>query len=165
MALCAGSGRLPLQQEAGDGAGFHMAHGFKFAGTLAVEELAVLVEDGEGGNAFGQRNLVALSDVLIPVYSSETDIDVDNDVVGLEQGLVGRVVEVNVQDLTITAPVAAKVEDDVLVSNGRSLESSGEIGLGLLGSGVDNRRLGRGGRDGGDQESGEDRRQCNFAEM
>ena len=127
-----------------------MAHGFKFAGALAIEKLAVLVEDGEGGNAFGQRDLVALSDVLVPVYSSEADVDVDNDIVGFEQGLVGRVVEVNVQDLTITAPVAAKVEDDVLVSDGCGFESSGKIGLGLLGGGVDIGSLGRGGRDGCD---------------
>lgn len=142
MALCAGSGRLPLQQEAGDGAGFHMAHGFEFAGTLAIEELAVLVEDGEGGNAFGQRDLIALSDVLVPVYSSETDVDVDNDVVGFEQGLVGGVVEVNVQDFAIATPVAAKVENDVLVGDGCGLESSGKIGLGLLRCGVDIGSLG-----------------------
>ena len=115
----------------------------------------MLVEYGEGGNAFGQRNLVALGDVLIPVDPCKADVDVDNDVVGIEQGFVGGIVEVDIQNLAIAAPVTAEVEEDMLVGDRRGLESCGEVNLGPLRCGIDVVLLSLGGRDGGDEESGE----------
>jgi hypothetical protein len=43
------------------------------------------------------------------------DVDVDEDEVGVENGQVLRVVEVDVEHLAVAAPVAAEVEQDALV--------------------------------------------------
>ncbi len=126
----------------------HAAHGFKLSALLAVEQLAFLTEDGEGGNAFVQRDLVAGGEVEIRVHVP--DVHVDEDEVGFKNGPVAGVVEVEVQHLAVAAPVAAKVEQDALVGRGCGLEGGGNVGFGLRRIGIDI-AAGGAGRAGGKQ--------------
>ena len=86
------------------------------------------------------------------------DVDVDQDEVGLEDGQVRGVVEVDVEHLAVAAPVAAKVEQDALVGGGGGLEGGGEVGLGLRRVGIDFAAGGAGGAggQGQDRSKGED---------
>jgi len=120
-----------------------MAHGFEFAGALAIEQLAVFVENGERGYAFSQRDLIALGNVLVLVHVA--DVDVNEHIIGVQDGFVGRVVEVDIQNLAIAAPIAAEIEDDALVLRSRGFESGREIEASLLRSRIDFRGLGASG--------------------
>src|SRR5476649_1446645 len=99
-------GVFPVHQEVGDGGGLHAAHGLELAGPLAEKQFAMLAEDGECGNPLAQRNLIALRDIEVLVQAAY--IDVNEDVVGVEDGRVGRVMEVTVEDMAIGTPIAAK---------------------------------------------------------
>ena len=112
-----------------------MAHGFEFSGALAVKQLAMLIEDGERRHALGQWNLVSLGDLLVLVQVP--DVDVDQDVIRIQQRLIGRIVEINIQNLAVTAPVTAKIEDQALMVASRGFESGSEVGAGLFGRGID----------------------------
>jgi hypothetical protein len=99
---------------------------------------------------------------------------VHHDEIGVQDGFIGRVVEVNIQNLTVTAPVAAKVEDDALVLRSRSFESSRQIETGLFGSRVDFAGLRAGGcngrsddktESGSQQNDRSDRRKIGFQEF
>ena len=68
----------------------------------------MLAEDGEGRNPLAQRSLVALCDVEIFIHAS--DIHVNQNVVGFEQGLIGRVVKVPVENVAIGAPIATEID-------------------------------------------------------
>src|SRR5271165_4174848 len=75
-------GRLPLFEEARDGSRPHAAHRLEFAGLLAVEQRAVLIEDRERRNPLGDRDVIARRDIQIPIHLA--DIDVHEHVVRLE---------------------------------------------------------------------------------
>jgi len=102
-----------------------MAHGFEFSGALAVKQLAMLIEDGERRHALGQWNLVSLGDLLVLVQVP--DVDVDQDVIRIQQRLIGRIVEINIQNLAVTTPVTAKIEDQALMVASRGFESGSEV--------------------------------------
>lgn len=55
--------RLPAVQKANEILGAERARGLKLAIALAIEKLAMRIEDGEGGDALLQRNLVLGGDV------------------------------------------------------------------------------------------------------
>src|SRR5476649_1403116 len=82
-----------------------------------------------------QRNLVFLGNVLIHVHVP--NVDVDQDEVGVENRQIGGIVEVEVEDLAVAAPIAAKVDQDTLVIGRSGLESGGQIGPGLRGVRID----------------------------
>ena len=64
-----------------------MPHGFKLAVLLAVEQRAMIAEDGEGkGTPFMERHSVFFCEVQIGV--DVADVDVDYDKVGLDERLV-----------------------------------------------------------------------------
>ena len=135
-------GGFPADEKVGHRGGLHAAHGLEFASPLTVKELAALAEHSEGRNALAQRNLVALGDVEILIQAS--DIDVNEDVVGLQKGPIGRVMKIQIKNVAIGAPIAAEVQDDPLVSRGRCGEGRGLCGEGgrqvafrLTGSRVD----------------------------
>ena len=67
---------LPFIQEIDDVFGRHGAGSFKFAALLAEEQLAIGIENGDGGDAATERNIVFPCDLLILI--SLTDIDVDH---------------------------------------------------------------------------------------
>jgi hypothetical protein len=52
--------------------------------------------------------------------------------IGVDQGLVGRIVHVAIEYMTIGAPVAPKIHDHAPMLRGRFLERRGEIHLRLL---------------------------------
>ena len=131
----AGFHGLPLGEKLGDGGGLHAVHGLEFSGFLAVEQLPMFVEDGEGGDAFAKGYLVTLGDGGVLVYVS--DVDVDEDEVRFEDGAILWRVKVHVEDLAIPAPVAAEVEEEALMGCGCGFESGSEVGLGLCRGGVD----------------------------
>src|SRR5579859_2616885 len=81
-------GEFPADQKVGHRGGLHAAHGLEFASPLTVEQFAAFAEDRESRNPFAQRNLVALGDVEILIHAS--DIDVNEDVVGFQDGPVDR---------------------------------------------------------------------------
>jgi hypothetical protein len=101
---------LPAVEESGDSFG---AGVLKLLLAFGVEEFAVRVDYGEGGNAFGDGDVVLLRDIDVLVHV--TDVDVDEDVVFGEEFGVGALVIVDVEDLAVAAPIAAEVEDDALV--------------------------------------------------
>ena len=68
-------------QEVGDGGGVHVAHVSELGGLLGVEEVAVGVEDGEGGNALLERDVVLVGDVEVVVDVADVDVDEDEVVV------------------------------------------------------------------------------------
>jgi hypothetical protein len=112
-ALVFRAARLPLLEEGGDGGGIHVAHLLELAGSLAVEKVAVGVEDGEGGDAAFKRDVVLVGEIGVVVVVA--DVDVDEDEALVKELSVGLLMEVNVEDLAVAAPVAAEVEDDALV--------------------------------------------------
>ncbi len=77
---------------------------------LAVEQVPFFAEDGECGHTLFERDLVLLCDRKVFIHFP--DVDVDEDEVGFEELAVGRVVEVDVENLAIAAPVSAEVDED-----------------------------------------------------
>src|SRR3979411_1617663 len=123
---------LPAVEEGGDGCGGGV---LEFLLAFGVEEFAVGVDHGEGGNASGDGDVVLLRDIDVLVHV--TDVDVDEDEVFGEEFGVGTLVIVDIEDLAIAAPVAAEVEEDVLVFAASTVESCGDIGGGAGGLGVE----------------------------
>ncbi len=64
----------------------------------------MFVENGERWNTLAQGNLIPLGDVTILAHAP--DVDVNQDVVGFEDGFVGRIVNIPVEDVAVGAPVA-----------------------------------------------------------
>ena len=71
------------------------------------------IDDGEGGNAFGDGDVVLFGD--IDVFIHLADVDVNQNKVFVEEFSVGTLMVVDVENLTITAPVATEVEQNSLV--------------------------------------------------
>ena len=65
------------------------------------------------------------------------DVDVDEDEVFFEEFSVWALVHVDVEDLTVAAPVAAEVEDDTLMLAASAGEGCGDVGIGVGGRGVE----------------------------
>ena len=93
------------------------------------------VEDGEGGDAFGMGTPYFFADVDVVIHVADVDVDED-EVLGEEFG-VGLLVEVDVEDLAVAAPVAAEVEDDALVLALACGDGGGDVGAGVRGLGVE----------------------------
>lgn len=128
-------GRAPLGQEAGYGRGLHAAHGFKLAGLLAIKQSAFFAEHGECRHALAEGDAVPFGDVQVLIHVA--DVDVDQHKIGIENGQILRVVEVDIQHLTVSTPVASEIEQNPLVGLGRGPERGGDVGLGLRGIGID----------------------------
>ena len=92
------------------------------------------VEDGECGNAFGDRDFVLLSDINILVHVADVDVDED-EVLGEELG-VGALVVVNVEELAVATPVASEVEEDAFVLAAGLGDGDGDVGCGVGALGV-----------------------------
>ena len=121
---------LPTKQEIGHRARLHPAHGLELTRLLAVEQLTVITEHGDCGDAFVQRNLIVRGDVDIGVIPS--NVDVHQNVIGLEQRPVGRIVKVQIENMAIGAPIAAKVQDHAFVGRRGALERGGKVSRGLF---------------------------------
>src|SRR5580700_11718075 len=130
-----------------------MAHVFKLTALLAEEQLAVIAEDGDGGHATLERNLVLFSDVLICVEVA--DVHVDHDEVGVDKRLVLFVVHVDIENAAVATPVAAKIEQHAPMSGRGILEGGGDVGAGLRGVGIDIGTGGAGQASGEDYEGGQ----------
>jgi hypothetical protein len=126
---------LPPVEEFGDGGGVHVAHVSELGGLLRVEEFAVGVEHGEGGNSLLEGNVVLFG--YVEVFIEAAYVDVDQEEVLVEEFQVGALVEVNVENLAVTAPVAAEIEDDSLVLEAGLFESGGDFGFGIGFGGIE----------------------------
>ena len=126
---------LPPVEEVGNGGGVHVAHVSELGCLLRVEELAVGVEDGEGGNSLLEGDVVLFG--YVEVFVEAADVDVDEEEVLVEEFQVWALVEVDVEDLAVAAPVAAEVEDDPLVLEAGLFESGGDFGFGIGLGGVE----------------------------
>ena len=106
---------------------------FELFVVFGVEELAVRVEYGEGGNAFFDGDVVFFGDSYVLVHVADVDVDED-EVFGEELG-VGALMVVDVEDLAVAAPVAAEVEEDALVLAGCAGDGDGDVsgGVGAIG--------------------------------
>ena len=89
------------------------------------------VEDGECGNAFVDGNLVLVGDVDVVVHLA--DVYVDEDEVLASSSALGLLVEVDVEDLAVAAPVAAEVEDDAFVLGAGLGDGGSYVGGGVGG--------------------------------
>jgi hypothetical protein len=118
--------------------------GFHWTRKLVTVEGSMrrIAEDGQRRDAFVERDVVLAGDVEIGIHMA--DVYVDQYEVGLEDGQVLGIVEVDVKHLAIAAPVAAKVEQDALVALRGSSEGCGHVGFGLRGIGIDRPACGAG---------------------
>jgi hypothetical protein len=105
------------------------ASGFKFAALLAEKQLAVGIEDGDGGNAAVERNVVLFGDVEILVHVA--DVDMDDFKRFIEGGSDFLAVEGFVENVAIEAPVTAEDDEDALVGSGSSIEGLGDLMVGV----------------------------------
>jgi hypothetical protein len=126
---------FPLIEEFGHGLRLHVAHVLELLVLLRVEKLAVGVEYSESGNALLDGDLVLLGDVYVTVEAA--DVDVDHDEVFVEELRVGGLMEVDVEDLAVAAPVTTEVEDDALIVAACLLEGVCNIDLRVGGVGVE----------------------------
>jgi hypothetical protein len=128
-ALVVRAAGLPLLEEGSDRGGIHVTHLLELAVSLAVKEAAVGVQDGEGGDALLERDAVLVGEVGVVVVVA--DVDVDEDEALVKELDIGLLMEVNVEDLAVAAPVAAEVEDDTLVLAGSGGEGVTNISVGV----------------------------------
>ena len=105
------------------------ASGFKFAALLAEKQVAVGIEDRDGGNAAVERNVVPFGDVEILVHVADVDMD------DFERFIEGRsdfqAVQGFVENVAIEAPVTAEDDEDALVGSGSSKEGLGDLMVGV----------------------------------
>jgi hypothetical protein len=71
-----------------------------------------------------------------PFLIHPTNVDVNQQEVGLEKRLVGVVVEIKVEHTAVRTPIAAEVDDDASMRCGGAPQRGGEIVLGLFWAGV-----------------------------
>jgi hypothetical protein len=126
---------FPVVKELGYGLGCHFAHVLELLVSLRKEQFALRVEDSERGYTFVDGNLILLRDLDVVVVLA--DVDVDQDELLIEQCEVWRLVEVDVEDLAVAAPVAAEVEDDALVFAAGLGECGVDVRRGVGGLGVE----------------------------
>jgi len=125
----AAEGWLPFFEEGEDIFGGERAGGFEFATLLAEKEFAVGVEDGNGGDAAVERNVVFLCDVKILVHMADVDVNHFEGFVhggsnfGAVQGLV--------ENVAIEAPVPAEDDEDAFVGCGGGVESVSDLLVGV----------------------------------
>ncbi len=113
---------------------------FEFNVFLCIEHRAVCVENGQLRNAALQGDAEFCSKVDIRVEVLHVDVNLD-EVLG-EETAVRRLLEVEIEDVAVAAPVAAEVDEDALVlaagSGDRSLQvfvGGGGVGVDVLGAG------------------------------
>src|SRR5579875_994924 len=104
------SSGLPAVQEFGEGRRTHVAHVLELAGLLRIEQLAMLVQHRQRRHSLVQRDTVGPGDIRILVKVS--DIDVDDDEMLRQQLLVWALMHIDIEHLTVAAPVSAKVQYD-----------------------------------------------------
>ena len=102
---------------------------------MAEEELAIGIEDGEGGYTAVERDIVFFGDVQIFVHLA--DVDMDDEERFVEGGSDLGAVEGFVENVTIEAPVAAKDDENALVGRGGRLESFGDFLVGVDARGIE----------------------------
>ena len=96
---------LPSGEEGCDGL---LAGVLELLLVFGVEEVAVSIYDGKRGDTVSNGDVVLLRDFHIVV--NVACVDVNDDVVLGKQFGVGGLLVVVVEDLTVAAPVGAKVE-------------------------------------------------------
>lgn len=134
-ALVFGGVGLPLLEKGGDGGWVHVAHVLKLAGFLAVEEAAVGIENSESGDAALEGNVILGGEIGVVVVVA--DVDVDEDVAGVEECVVGLLMKVEIEDLAVAAPVTAEVEDDALMLARGDSKGVADFSMGVGGFVVD----------------------------
>lgn len=121
----AGSG-LPPIEKCSDGAGVHVTHIFELASLLRIEQLALRIEHRECGDSFFDGNPIFLRHIEVAIHL--TDVDRDDDEILCQESGVGFLAKVDIEHLTISAPVSTEVEDDALVLGTGFLEGGSDIG-------------------------------------
>src|SRR5437667_1204297 len=107
--------RLPLLEERLETLILHVAGVLKLALVLGVEQLAVGIEDSEGGDAFLERYAVLSGDVQVLIEAA--DVDVHDHVVLFDQGGELGLAHLGVERVAVAAPVGAEIQHDVLVAS------------------------------------------------
>ena len=105
--------RLPAVQKANEILGAKRARGLKLAVALAIEEPAMRIQNGEGGDALLQRNLVLGGDIEVLIELA--DVDVHHLICGLEKRRQAGMAQGEIQDVTVVTPVGAKDEEDAFM--------------------------------------------------
>lgn len=99
------------------------------AGFLTIEQCAFIAKDGERRDTPVEGDVVFFSDVEIGVIVS--DVDVDDDEVGFKEREVSGIMEVDIENLAVAAPIAAEVDKDALVGLSGGFEGGSEVGTSL----------------------------------
>jgi hypothetical protein len=118
---------FPPVEELGDGGGIHVAHVSELGGLLRVEELAAGVEDGESGNSLVEGDVVFFG--YVEVFVEAADVDVDEEEVLVEEFEIWALMEVDVENLAVAAPIASEVEDDSFVVEAGLFKGRGDFGF------------------------------------
>ena len=124
-----------MMEEGQDVFGGHGAGGFEFAALLREEELAIGIEDGDGGDAAVEGNVIFLGDVEITVHFP--DINVNDEERFVERGSDFGRVERFIEDMTIEAPITAEDDEHTSVGCGGGVKGLGDFFGGIGGGGVD----------------------------
>jgi hypothetical protein len=119
---------LPSGEEGGDGL---LAGVLELLFVFGVEEIAVGVYDGKRRYAVGDGDVILLCDVDVVIDMAR--VNVDDDKVLCEQFGVGRLLVVVVEDLAVTTPVGAEVEEDTFVLAAGLDHGGGDVGAGICG--------------------------------
>jgi hypothetical protein len=127
---------LPPVKEVGDGAWVHIAHVSEFGDLLRVDEIAFAVEDGKSGNSsLLERDLIFFRYVQVLIVVA--DVDVNEEKVLVEEFKVWTLMEIDLKNLAVAAPVATKGEDDPLVFEAGLLDCCIDVGLRISLCGVE----------------------------
>ena len=104
-----------------------MPHVSKFAGGLRVDDLTLRIDDGDSRYAFFQGNAVPRRKLNILIHMA--DIYVDYDVMTCQEIDIGRVMQVDIQNLTVATPITTEDKQDAFVILPSLPQSCIDIGL------------------------------------
>ena len=104
---------------------------FELLLVFGVEEVAVGVDDSERRNAMGDGNMILLCHFHVVI--DMPGIDMHNKEVFREKLCIGALPIVVVENLAVTAPVCAEVEDNALVFAASGDHCGRNIGAGVRG--------------------------------
>lgn len=104
---------FPLQQERCHGRSILHAHIFKFCVALRIQNTSRTIQHHKRRHSFAERDTVFAGEVEIRVILP--DVYIDQHIVCTEQRSIARVMEVEIEQVAIDAPVAAKHQQDILM--------------------------------------------------
>jgi hypothetical protein len=113
----------------------HGAGGFEFTVFLREQELAIGIEDRDGGDAAIERDVVFFGNVEIAIHFADVDVD-DKERFGERGSDFGRL-EGFIENMAIETPVASEDDEHAFVGSGGGAKGVGDFLCGIGGGGVD----------------------------